>query len=106
MTQQEERFTKQGNTLRVNLGGDANLEIDLARFDLDTETHSALEKAVSALQHVDMSVLTETKSPAEPYLSSTELEKIKGLKATLGATAGSEEIAGIICDFDLKCVKV
>lgn len=99
---------KFSNKIKIDLGGEATIDIDLSRVEMDSSQSKIVGKLMSALkdENVQLSDGDNCEAGAclaSKYLEIDEFESIRGLKATLGSDTVSK---GLICDFCLKCVSV
>ena len=109
--QKNAKIKKEANSIQLDLGSGIRFEIDLTQRGLDKEQHRILEKAANAMREVEAEVFlnpeacTKTSCPSEPYLDKQEFEKIRDLKARVGAIGGGQ-VAGPFIDFCFKVINV
>lgn len=96
-------ISRRGDTLTLDFGGGATVRVDLKQAEMNSAQNAILNKLIRAKPGFTLAACTGDTCPAGERLSQDEFKQIRGLKAKLGT---SGELAGLICDFCLKCVAV
>ena len=94
--------------LHMDLGGAATVQLDLSRVAMNDEQRAIVAKLLGALKPEERMRAEDDrceigKCAASKYLADDEFQKIRGLKATLGADSRADQL---FMDFCLKVVSV
>jgi hypothetical protein len=103
MARQEMKLSSEPARFTLNFGGAASAAVDLSRVKMTDRQKQIVDKLLMAQPSMTLEECTGDDCPAQKHLSSEEFREIRGLKATLG---GGGAVAGLVCDFCLKCVNV